>query len=188
MRSRRQRRRREIHGTHSAGLASPESPRSSAALRRRAISGPMLTPRPLARDFERAGAAALSVLVDERFGGSAEDLVAARSATAPADPGEGFLQRPVRARFLAHSGSRRRPAPPARSRRSARRAGSWLPLPPRTRPTRRGPFGARARASDRARSRPHRDQRTGPRQRSNRPWSQARPRRAAPLRLATDCR
>ncbi|MGH2710698.1 MAG: hypothetical protein ACRDH9_05785 [Actinomycetota bacterium] len=35
----------------------------------------------LARDFERAGAAAVSILVDERFGGSIADLREARAAT-----------------------------------------------------------------------------------------------------------
>ena len=35
----------------------------------------------LARGFERCGAAAISVLVDERFGGSVDDLRAARAAT-----------------------------------------------------------------------------------------------------------
>jgi indole-3-glycerol phosphate synthase/phosphoribosylanthranilate isomerase len=35
----------------------------------------------LARDFEGAGAAAVSILVDERFGGSTADLAAARSAS-----------------------------------------------------------------------------------------------------------
>ncbi|MEK6276281.1 MAG: hypothetical protein AABM30_13260 [Actinomycetota bacterium] len=42
---------------------------------------PDADPAVLTRGFEQAGAAALSVLVDERFGGSPEDLVAARSAT-----------------------------------------------------------------------------------------------------------
>jgi indole-3-glycerol phosphate synthase/phosphoribosylanthranilate isomerase len=42
---------------------------------------PDADPARLAADFERAGAAAVSVLVDARFGGSPADLRAARSAT-----------------------------------------------------------------------------------------------------------
>jgi indole-3-glycerol phosphate synthase len=42
---------------------------------------PAADPAFLARDFERAGAAAVSILVDERFGGSFDDLRAARRAT-----------------------------------------------------------------------------------------------------------
>jgi len=42
---------------------------------------PDADPAGLAADFERAGAAAVSILVDERFGGSPADLHAARSAT-----------------------------------------------------------------------------------------------------------
>src|SRR5881409_4044144 len=41
---------------------------------------PSADPAALARGFERAGAAACSILVDERFGGSWDDLRAARSA------------------------------------------------------------------------------------------------------------
>ena len=42
---------------------------------------PDAEPAVLARAFERAGAAAVSILVDERFGGSVEDLRAARATT-----------------------------------------------------------------------------------------------------------
>lgn len=42
---------------------------------------PDADPAGLAADFEQAGAAAVSILVDERFGGSPADLHAARSAT-----------------------------------------------------------------------------------------------------------
>jgi indole-3-glycerol phosphate synthase len=42
---------------------------------------PDADPATLAAGFERAGAAAVSILVDERFGGSFEDLAAARTAT-----------------------------------------------------------------------------------------------------------
>jgi len=42
---------------------------------------PGADPASLAKDFDQAGAAAVSILVDERFGGSFDDLRAARSAT-----------------------------------------------------------------------------------------------------------
>jgi indole-3-glycerol phosphate synthase / phosphoribosylanthranilate isomerase len=42
---------------------------------------PDADPASLAREFERAGAAAVSILVDRRFGGSLDDLRAARGAT-----------------------------------------------------------------------------------------------------------
>jgi indole-3-glycerol phosphate synthase/phosphoribosylanthranilate isomerase len=42
---------------------------------------PEADPARLAAEFERAGAAAVSVLVDERFGGTTADLAAARSAS-----------------------------------------------------------------------------------------------------------
>jgi len=42
---------------------------------------PDADPAALAAAFERAGAAAVSILVDERFGGAPADLAAARSAS-----------------------------------------------------------------------------------------------------------
>src|SRR5207247_7291349 len=58
---------------------------SIAEIKRRSPSAgdlsPGADPARLAADFERAGAAAVSVLVDERFGGEPADLAAARSAT-----------------------------------------------------------------------------------------------------------
>jgi indole-3-glycerol phosphate synthase/phosphoribosylanthranilate isomerase len=53
---------------------------------------PGADPAQLARDFEQAGAAALSVLVDERFGGSREDVVAARTATGLPILAKGFFR------------------------------------------------------------------------------------------------
>jgi indole-3-glycerol phosphate synthase/phosphoribosylanthranilate isomerase len=55
-----------------------------AEIKRRSPSAgdlrPGADPARLAREFEQAGSAAVSVLVDERFGGSPADLAAARSA------------------------------------------------------------------------------------------------------------
>jgi indole-3-glycerol phosphate synthase len=55
---------------------------------------PGADPASLASDFERAGAAAVSILVDGRFGGSFEDLRAARSATRIPLLAKGFFSRP----------------------------------------------------------------------------------------------
>ncbi len=54
---------------------------SSAARRRPATSAPTRPPQTVAPAYERGGAAAMSVLVDERFGGSWDDLREARAAT-----------------------------------------------------------------------------------------------------------
>ena len=48
----------------------------------------------LAAAFERSGAAAVSILVDERFGGSWDDLRAARAATGVPLLAKGFFSRP----------------------------------------------------------------------------------------------
>jgi indole-3-glycerol phosphate synthase/phosphoribosylanthranilate isomerase len=52
---------------------------------------PDADPARLAAQFANAGAAAISVLVDERFGGSLEDLSAARAATAAPLLAKGFF-------------------------------------------------------------------------------------------------
>jgi indole-3-glycerol phosphate synthase / phosphoribosylanthranilate isomerase len=52
---------------------------------------PDADPARLAAQFANAGAAAISILVDERFGGSIEDLQAARSATAAPLLAKGFF-------------------------------------------------------------------------------------------------
>jgi indole-3-glycerol phosphate synthase/phosphoribosylanthranilate isomerase len=66
-----------------------------AEIKRRSPSAgdlrPDADPAVLAAAFERAGAAAVSVLVDDRFGGSLDDLRAARAATALPLLGKGFF-------------------------------------------------------------------------------------------------
>ena len=52
----------------------------------------MPIPAVLAAAYERAGAAAASILVDERFGGTWDDLRAARGVCVAAAPREGLLQ------------------------------------------------------------------------------------------------
>jgi indole-3-glycerol phosphate synthase/phosphoribosylanthranilate isomerase len=66
---------------------------------------PGADPAALARDFEHAGAAAVSILVDERFGGSPDDLRAARSATALPLLAKGFFTEPEELRALAEAGA-----------------------------------------------------------------------------------
>jgi indole-3-glycerol phosphate synthase/phosphoribosylanthranilate isomerase len=66
-----------------------------AEIKRRSPSAgdlrPDADPAKLAAQFANAGAAAISVLVDERFGGSIEDLQAARAATAAPLLAKGFF-------------------------------------------------------------------------------------------------
>ncbi len=75
-----------------AGLA------AIAEIKRRSPSAgdlrPDADPTRLARELEAAGAAALSVLVDERFGGSPEDLSAARAGTTLPILAKGFFHDP----------------------------------------------------------------------------------------------
>ena len=67
-----------------------------AEIKRRSPSAgdlrPAADPFGLAAGFERAGAAAVSVLVDERFGGSLDDLRAAREATGLPLLAKGFFR------------------------------------------------------------------------------------------------
>lgn len=68
-----------------------------AEIKRRSPSAgdlrPDADPARLAADFERAGAAAVSVLVDDRFAGTFDDLRAARSATGIPLLAKGFFRR-----------------------------------------------------------------------------------------------
>jgi indole-3-glycerol phosphate synthase/phosphoribosylanthranilate isomerase len=66
---------------------------------------PDADPRVLAPAFARSGAAAVSVLVDDHFGGSIDDLRAARAATDAPLIGKGFFSREEQVRELAEAGA-----------------------------------------------------------------------------------
>ena len=66
---------------------------------------PDADPAVLAKDFAEAGAAAISVLVDERFAGSVDDLRAARAATGAPLIGKGFFSEEAQIRELAGAGA-----------------------------------------------------------------------------------
>src|SRR5229473_7724407 len=62
-------------------------------------------PASLAAEFERAGAAAVSILVDARFDGSPADLRAARAASTLPLLGKGFFTRETELRELREAGA-----------------------------------------------------------------------------------
>jgi indole-3-glycerol phosphate synthase/phosphoribosylanthranilate isomerase len=80
-----------------------------AEIKRRSPSAgdlrPGADPGALAREFERAGAAAVSVLVDERFAGSIDDLRAARAAASLPLLAKGFFRQPDELAELKRSGA-----------------------------------------------------------------------------------
>ena len=80
-----------------------------AEIKRRSPSAgdlrPDADPARLAPGLARAGAAAVSVLVDERFGGSLDDLRAARAATDVPLLGKGFFREETELRELREAGA-----------------------------------------------------------------------------------
>ena len=80
-----------------------------AEIKRRSPSAgdlrPDADPGALAVEFERAGAAAVSVLVDERFAGSVDDLRAARAAASLPLLAKGFFREPDELAELKRSGA-----------------------------------------------------------------------------------
>jgi indole-3-glycerol phosphate synthase/phosphoribosylanthranilate isomerase len=80
-----------------------------AEIKRRSPSAgdlrPDADPGTLAHQFERAGAAAVSVLVDERFAGSLDDLRAARATAALPLLAKGFFRDPDELAELKRSGA-----------------------------------------------------------------------------------
>jgi indole-3-glycerol phosphate synthase len=89
-------------------LASPGLGAIAEIKRRSPSAGdlrPDADPVLLAPAYERAGAAAVSVLVDERFGGSWDDLRAARSATAAPLLAKGFFSTQEQLRLAKEAGA-----------------------------------------------------------------------------------
>lgn len=80
-----------------------------AEIKRRSPSAghlrPDADPARLAPELAAAGAAAISVLVDERFGGSLDDLRAARAATDAPLLGKGFFREEAQLRELREAGA-----------------------------------------------------------------------------------
>jgi indole-3-glycerol phosphate synthase/phosphoribosylanthranilate isomerase len=84
-------------GRFGEALAAPGLGAIAEVKRRSPSAGdlrPDAEPAELARSFEQAGAAAVSILVDDRFAGSWEDLRAARAATALPLLAKGFFSTP----------------------------------------------------------------------------------------------
>ncbi len=83
--------------------------RAIAEVKRRSPSAgdlrPDADPAALAAQFARAGAAAISVLVDERFAGTLDDLRAARAATDAPLLGKGFFSTEAHLRELREAGA-----------------------------------------------------------------------------------
>jgi indole-3-glycerol phosphate synthase/phosphoribosylanthranilate isomerase len=82
-------------GTFRDALAAPGLGAIAEVKRRSPSAGdlrPDADPAALAAQFARSGAAAISILVDERFGGSLDDLRAARAATAAPLLAKGFFR------------------------------------------------------------------------------------------------
>ena len=90
------------------GLAAPGLAAIAEVKRRSPSAGelrPDADPAVLAAQFARAGAAAVSILVDERFGGSVEDLRAARSATSAPLLAKGFFHEEAQLNGLSRAGA-----------------------------------------------------------------------------------
>jgi indole-3-glycerol phosphate synthase/phosphoribosylanthranilate isomerase len=91
-----------------AALAAPGLAAIAEVKRRSPSAGdlrPDADPARLAAQFARAGAAAVSVLVDKRFGGSFEDLRTARAATTLPLLGKGFFREEEDLRHLKEAGA-----------------------------------------------------------------------------------
>jgi len=95
-------------GRFRSALAAPGLAAIAEVKRRSPSAGdlrPDADPAALATAFERAGAAAVSILVDERFGGSVDDLRAARGAAALPLLAKGFFREPDELAELRDAGA-----------------------------------------------------------------------------------
>ena len=95
-------------GRFRSALAAPGLAAIAEVKRRSPSAGdlrPDANPAALAAAFERAGAAAVSILVDERFGGSVDDLRAARGAAALPLLAKGFFREPDELAELRDAGA-----------------------------------------------------------------------------------
>src|SRR5919205_2590074 len=95
-------------GRFADALAGPGLAAIAEVKRRSPSAGdlrPDADPARLAAAFERAGAAAVSVLVDERFGGSLDDLRAARAASDVPLLAKGFFRELSQLRELKEAGA-----------------------------------------------------------------------------------
>ena len=95
-------------GRFRSALAAPGLAAIAEVKRRSPSAGdlrPDADPAALAVGFERAGAAAVSILVDERFGGSVDDLRAARGAAALPLLAKGFFREPDELAELRDAGA-----------------------------------------------------------------------------------
>lgn len=95
-------------GRFRSALAGPGLAAIAEVKRRSPSAGelrPGADPAGLAAAFERAGAAAVSILVDERFGGSVDDLRAARKAAALPLLAKGFFREAAELAALGDAGA-----------------------------------------------------------------------------------
>ena len=95
-------------GRFRVALAEPGLAAIAEVKRRSPSAGdlrPDADPAALAVSFERAGAAAVSILVDERFGGSLDDLRAAREAAALPLLAKGFFREATQLARLREAGA-----------------------------------------------------------------------------------
>jgi indole-3-glycerol phosphate synthase / phosphoribosylanthranilate isomerase len=95
-------------GRFRSALAGPGLAAIAEVKRRSPSAGdlrPGADPATLTAEFERAGAAAVSILVDERFGGSVDDLRAARQAARLPLLAKGFFREPGDLAALREAGA-----------------------------------------------------------------------------------
>ena len=165
--------------------------RAIAEIKRRSPSAgdlrPDADPARIAASYARAGAAAVSVLVDERFAGTWDDLRAARAASDVPLLAKGFFSTPDDLRTAKRGRRGRGAAAPARPGRRHDRRADGRGRPARARHARRGARRHGARARDRPRRPRAGRQRSRPLHVRDRPRRTARARRLDPSRPSRRC-